>query len=108
MKNLLEKPLLFSGITSLLLFGVILAGLAGVRAYTHAAAAANTNCTLIVPVHPLSAQGLATPYQLKATDADQGPCHEANPDQAAFVQGAIIGPDGKIAIYNPLVIDAGT
>jgi hypothetical protein len=39
----------------------------------------------------------------------QGPCHEANADQAAFVQGAIIDPaTGAISIYNPLVIDRGT
>ena len=29
-----------------------------------AAAAANVNCDIIVPANPLSAKGLATPYQL--------------------------------------------
>src|SRR5690348_15618457 len=56
------------------------------RIGTHAAAAVNGNCTLLVPAHPLSAQGLATPYQLSATDNDNGPCNEANAAQAAFVQ----------------------
>src|SRR5713101_5140040 len=32
-----------------------------------AAAAANVNCDIIVPANPLSAQGLATPYQLTGT-----------------------------------------
>src|SRR5436309_5539479 len=73
------------------------------------AAAVNGNCTLIVPARPLSAKGLATPYQLVATDAANGPCNEANKAQAAFVQGAVIDPaSGQISIYNPLVIDQGT
>src|ERR1700730_1260524 len=73
------------------------------------AAAVNGNCTLIVPSSPLSAQGLATPYQLVATNPENGPCNEANKAQAAFVQGAVIDPaTGQISIYNPLVIDQGT
>lgn len=58
---------------------------------------------------PLTAQGLATPYQFFATDAAQGACNEANAGQSAFVQGAILDPaTGKISVYNPLVIDKGT
>jgi hypothetical protein len=73
------------------------------------AAAPNANCTIIVPANPLSAQGLATPYQLTATDPAAGPCNEANSAQTAFVQGAIINPaTGAISIYDPLVVDAGT
>src|SRR5579884_3626195 len=69
----------------------------------------NMNCTLVVPPHPLTAQGLATPYQLKATNDDDGPCHESNKAQAAFVQGAIFNPTtNQISVYNPLVIDKGT
>jgi hypothetical protein len=72
----------------------------------HSEAPPNADCTLIVPQNPLTAQGLATPYQLVATDAAKGPCHEANADQAAFVQGAVLDPaTGQISIYNPLVID---
>ena len=75
---------------------------------SHAAQAVNGDCTLIVPAHPLTAQGLATPYQLVATNPDNGPCNESNPNQAVFVQGAVIDPaTGHIAIYNPLVIDKG-
>ncbi len=70
--------------------------------------AMNMDCTLIVPPNPLSAQGLATPYQLTATNPANGPCYESNKAQAAFVQGAIIDPaTGTIAIYNPLVVDQG-
>ena len=91
---------------------VLIAGVAFVlpRLGTHAAApAVNMNCTLIVPPNPLTAQGLATPFQLTATDPNQGPCNEANPNQAVFVQGAVIDPaTGQISIYNPLVIDKGT
>ena len=79
------------------------------RMSSHAAANINGNCTIIVPTNPLSAQGLATPYQLVATNPANGPCNDANKAQAAFVQGAIIDPaTGSISIYNPLVIDQGT
>jgi hypothetical protein len=74
-----------------------------------AGAAADPNCTLIVPANPLTALGLATPYQLTATDPADGPCDESNQSQAAFVQGAIINPgNGQISIYDPLVVDAGS
>jgi len=71
--------------------------------------AQNPNCTLIVPNNPLTAAGLATPYQLVATNPADGPCHEATKAQAAFVQAAVIDlSNGHISIYNPLVIDSGT
>jgi len=76
---------------------------------SHAANTVNGDCTLVVPAQPLTAKGLATPYQLVATNPNNGPCNEANPAQAAFVQAAVIDPaTGKISIYNPLVIDQGT
>src|SRR5882672_7869700 len=69
----------------------------------------NPDCTIIVPIAPLTALGLATPYELTATDPAKGPCHELNADQSAFVQAAILDPaTGRISIYNPLVIDQGT
>jgi len=44
-----------------------------------------------------------------ATNPANGPCNEANADQAAFVQAAVIDPvTGQISIYDPLVIDKGT
>ena len=69
----------------------------------------NPNCTLIVPPAPLTAQGLATPYQLVATNRRNGPCREANDNQSAFVEATIINPaTGALSIYRPLVIDQGT
>jgi hypothetical protein len=76
---------------------------------SHAAGAVNTSCTLIIPPNPLSAKGLATPYQLVATNPGNGPCNEANANQSAFVQAAILNPaTGQISAYEPLVIDQGT
>lgn len=75
-----------------------------------APATPNMNCTIIVPSYPLTAQGLATPYQLVGTNAAaDGPCNQSNAGQSTFVQAAIINTDtGQISIYNPLVIDKGT
>ena len=71
--------------------------------------AQNPNCTIIIPTAPLTAAGLATPYQLTATNPAQGDCHETNSASSAFVQAAIFDPaSGQISIYNPLVIDAGS
>src|SRR5690349_5950604 len=68
-----------------------------------------SGCALIVPQHPLSARGLATPYQLTGSDVGGSPCHEAESGTAAFVQAAVLDPaTGQISIYNPLVIDRGT
>ncbi|WP_280724196.1 hypothetical protein [Kitasatospora sp. MAA4] len=69
----------------------------------------NPNCTLRVPANPLTAQGLATPYRLTATDPAQGACHESNANQSAFVQATVIDPaTGTLSVYNPLVIDNGS
>ncbi len=89
---------------------LILIGLALVAAPVNTFAQnQNLDCTLIVPADPLSAAGLATPYQLVATNSMSSPCHEADPNQSAFVQGAVINLDtGQISIYNPLVIDQNT
>jgi hypothetical protein len=74
-----------------------------------AAAAPNPDCTLIVPRNPLSADGLARPFKLVATNARNGPCNEANTAQSAFVEEAVFDPaTSRISIYHPLVIDAGT
>ncbi len=44
-----------------------------------------------------------------AANPDNGPCNEANPNQSAFVQGAVIDKaTGTISVYDPLVIDKGT
>jgi hypothetical protein len=70
---------------------------------TAAQAAASMNCTLTVPANPLSAQGLATPWQL-----GDG-CSMANAaTEGAFVEATILAPNGAVQVYNPLVITAGT
>ena len=80
---------------------------------TATTAAANVNCDIIVPANPLSAQGLATPYQLTGpngmTPAASG-CTMANAAAlGAFVQATIVDPaTGALSVYNPLVITQGT
>jgi hypothetical protein len=76
---------------------------AAINLQQDAAAAANSlSCTIAVPANPLSAAGLATPYQL-----GDG-CSMANGAEEAFVEATILAPNGSVQIYNPLVIDAGT
>src|ERR1700678_797602 len=75
--------------------------------------AANVNCDIIVPADPLSAQGLATPYQLTGTDG-QSPalsgCEMSNAaNLGAFVQATILNPrTGALSVYDPLVVTQGT
>src|SRR5579884_4042742 len=100
-----QFSIFISVITAILLACVL--GLASILQTVQQATATTTtvnlNCTLIVPANPLTAKGLATPYQLTATNPKMGPCIETNPMQSAFVQGAIINPaTGQIFVYNPL------
>ena len=70
---------------------------------TPAQAAASMNCTIAVPANPLSAQGLATPWQL-----GDG-CSMANAGtEGAFVEATILAPNGSLQVYSPLVVTAGT
>ena len=79
-----------------------------VAAPTTSPAAANPDCTLTIPTAPLTARGLAAPYTLAATNPANGPCHEANTAQTAFVQATIYNPaTGALAVYDPLVVDTG-
>jgi hypothetical protein len=97
-------------VAAVFLIGVLLFALAAITgpAVAHAADP-NPNCSLVVPEHPASARGLATPYKLKATDREAGPCSELNVDQAAFVEAAILDPaSGHVSVYHPLVVDRGT
>ena len=78
-----------------------------------AAAAANVSCDIIVPPNPLSAQGLATPYQLTGPDGmspDASGCTMANvANLGAFVQATILNRrNGQLSVYEPLVITQGT
>jgi hypothetical protein len=76
-------------------------------------ATTNVNCDLIVPANPLSARGLATPYQLTGTDgrtpAESG-CQMSNAVKlGAFVQATILDPaTGALSVYDPLVVTQGT
>jgi len=70
---------------------------------TAAQATASMNCTLTVPNRPLTARGLATPWQL-----GDG-CAQANfGTEGAFVEATILSPNGQLQVYNPLVITQGT
>src|ERR1022692_432183 len=76
-------------------------------------AVANVSCNRIVPANPLSAAGLATPWQLTGTGgmtpAASG-CTMANAaNLGAFVQATILDPAaGTLEVYEPLVITQGT
>jgi hypothetical protein len=70
---------------------------------TAAQAAASMNCSLAVPANPLTATGLATPWQL-----GDG-CSMANAGtEGAFVEATILAPNGSLQVYSPLVVTAGT
>ncbi len=73
--------------------------------------ATNVSCDIIVPANPLSARGLATPYQLTGTDgktpAESG-C-QMSTSVKAFVQATILDPaTGALSVYDPLVVTRGT
>jgi len=56
-----------------------------------------------VPANPLTAQGLAAPWQL-----GDG-CSMANAGtEGAFVEATILAPNGSLQVYNPLVVTEGT
>jgi len=75
--------------------------------------ATNVNCDIIVPADPLTARGLATPYQLTGpygTSPAQSGCTMTNAaNLGAFVQATILNPaTGQLYVYDPLVITQGT
>jgi hypothetical protein len=75
--------------------------------------AVNPNCAIIVPANPLTAKGLATPYQLTGpagTSPAASGCQMINSiNLGAFVQATILDPrTGALSVYNPLVITEGT
>jgi hypothetical protein len=72
-------------------------------AQTQAEAADSTNCTVTVPNHPLSARGLATPWLL-----GDGCTWENGDTEGVFIDATILAPNGKLQVYNPLVITQGT
>jgi hypothetical protein len=75
--------------------------------------AVNTDCVIVVPAHPLTAKGLATPYQLTGpggTSPAASGCQMINSlNLGAFVQATILDTrTGALSVYNPLVVTAGT
>jgi hypothetical protein len=95
-----------------LALGVVMAESGGPPTTRITAAAANTDCELIVPPNPLTATGLATPYQLTGPggqDPAASGCTQANPNLQAFVQATVLDPaTGRLWVYEPLVITGGT
>src|SRR5271156_3444783 len=81
------------------MFSVPLSGLT-VLVLASLCLAQDMNCVLTVPPNPLTAKGLATPYQMTG-------CNQINfSDEACFVEAAILDPaNGNISIYYPLVIN---
>ena len=78
-----------------------------------AATAADVSCALIVPANPLTAQGLATPFQLTGPDgmspAASGCTMAHFASAGAFAQATIFDPaTGALSTYEPLVITQGT
>ena len=68
----------------------------------------NPDCTLIVPANPLCANGLATPYQLTATDPGRARATRPTTAQSAFVEATILDPaTGALSVYHPLVVNKG-
>ena len=102
--------------------GIFVAASGGGPARVHPAAAAsqevtsgavNTDCDIIVPAHPLTAKGLATPYQLTGHDGDSpgaSGCQMINSIKlGAFVQATILDTQtGALSVYDPLVVTKGT
>ena len=91
-----------------LALGVVAATSGGPARITISRAGANMDCQLIVPANPLSAAGLATPYQLTGPggqDPAASGCTQANPNLQAFVQATILNPaTGRLWVYEPLVV----
>jgi hypothetical protein len=75
--------------------------------------AVEDTCDIIVPAQPLTARGLATPYQLTGPSGGSAAatgCQMSNSvNLGAFVQATILNTQtGALSVYNPLVITAGT
>ncbi len=91
----------------------VLSAASAASAASASTAATNSNCDIIVPAHPLSAAGLATPYRLTGPHGSEpaaSGCNQANAASlGAFVQATILDPaTGALSVYEPLVITQGT
>jgi hypothetical protein len=101
--------------------GVIVAASGGGTAKVHQASssqqvtstAVNADCDIVIPAHPLTAKGLATPFLLTGpagTSPAASGCQMINSlALGAFAQATILDPaTGALSVYNPLVITKGT
>src|ERR1700685_1062507 len=94
------------------LHSVASSGSAGISAGVSSTAVEDT-CDIIVPAHPLTAKGLATPYQ-RPGPAGGSPaatgCQMINSvNLGAYVQATILDTQtGALYVYNPLVVTQGT
>jgi len=90
---------------------VLLLALLSVSFAAERQAAINPDCAVLLPASPLTAAGLATPYQLSPLVVANGPCNQMTVTQTTFVQGVIydntVVPP-TLVVYNPIVVDAGT
>jgi hypothetical protein len=72
----------------------------------------NMDCGLVVPAHPLTASGLATPWQLTGPDGNDAAayhCIQSLSNVQAFVQATILDPaTGRLWVYEPLVVTQGS
>jgi hypothetical protein len=72
-----------------------------------AVAEQGVECTITIPAHALTAQGLASPWELGGRN--RRGCDETVKGDAAFVDATIFDPaTGELSIYRPLVVTAGT
>ena len=101
-KRLLLTPAILLLLPVLLAFTLIGAGLPQM-----ARAAAMGDCNLMVPAHPLTAQGLMTPWVISN---GMSTCTEADDNMSSvFVQAVIFDPATRqLSVYDPLVVTAGT
>jgi hypothetical protein len=65
------------------------------------------DCLLVMPLFPLTYNGIVTPYRLQSVNPAD-PCTMENPMTAAFVEATMFDPDtGRISVYHPLVVTDG-
>jgi hypothetical protein len=83
-----------------------------IAAQPQASSSASASCGIVVPADPLSARGLATPYQLTGLSgvpaAAAGCTTSASAARAGLVRATILDPaTGTLAVYTPVVVTQG-
>ena len=82
------------------------------QASAGAVSSASASCGIIVPASPLSARGLATPYQLTGPSGTSAAASGCTPSalaaRAGLVRATILDPaTGALAVYTPVVVAKG-